>query len=94
MEKLEVGEIFTIIDEKDQEDEVEVLATATINDRQYIAVGLVDDIQSETEDDIDIYFLKVEENGELAPIGSQEEFNKVSKVFDEFFKDEDWAYFD
>ncbi|NSL50818.1 DUF1292 domain-containing protein [Calidifontibacillus erzurumensis] len=89
MEKLEVGEIFTIIDEKDQEDEVEVLATATINDRQYIAVGLVDDIQSETEDDIDIYFLKVEENGELAPIGSQEEFNKVSKVFDEFFKDED-----
>lgn len=56
MAKVEVGELFTISDETDQEQEVEVLAAITIESKDYVAVGFVDDIKEETEDDIDIFF--------------------------------------
>ena len=59
MEKIEVGEIFTISDENDEENEVEVLAAFTIEEVDYVAVAFADDVKEDTEDDIDIFFLKL-----------------------------------
>jgi uncharacterized protein YrzB (UPF0473 family) len=89
MEKVEVGEIFTISDENDEEQEVEVLATMNIEGTDYVAVGFVEDIQEENEDDIDIFFLKVDQEGDLEAIDSDEEFDKVSAAFDEMMDEEE-----
>ncbi|MCM3164018.1 DUF1292 domain-containing protein [Metabacillus litoralis] len=88
MDKVEVGEVFTITDENDQENEVEVLAAITLEGTDYVAVGFVDDIQAETEEDIDIFFLKIDGEGDLSPIESDDEFEKVSAVFEDMM-DED-----
>jgi uncharacterized protein YrzB (UPF0473 family) len=89
MENIEVGEIFTISDENDQEQEVEVLAAVNIEGTEYIAVSFLEDLQEETEEDIDIFFLKVDEDGDLTAIESDEEFDKVSAAFDEIMEEED-----
>ncbi|SDN32265.1 DUF1292 domain-containing protein [Bacillus sp. OK048] len=88
MANIEVGEVFTISDETEQEQEVEVLASINIEGTNYVAVGFVEDIQEDTEDDIDIFFLKVDEDGDLTAIESDDEFDKVSASFDEIM-DED-----
>jgi uncharacterized protein YrzB (UPF0473 family) len=88
MEKIEVGEIFTIIDENDQEQEVEVLASINIDGTDYVAVSFVEDLQEETDQDIDIFFLKVDQEGDFAAIESDEEFDKVSSAFDEIMEEE------
>ena len=89
MEKHEVGEIFTITDENDEELEVEVLASINLEGTEYVAVGFVEDIQEETEEDIDVFFLKVDEDGDFSAIESDEEFDKVSAAFDEIMDDEE-----
>ncbi|CAH2713712.1 MULTISPECIES: DUF1292 domain-containing protein [Neobacillus] len=83
MTKIEVGEIFTISDENDVEQEVEVLGVMNIEGSEYVAVGFAEDIKQETEDDIDIFFLKVDEEGDFSAIESDDEFDKVSAAFDE-----------
>ncbi|MCM3691165.1 DUF1292 domain-containing protein [Neobacillus niacini] len=89
MATIEVGEVFTISDETDQEQEVEVLASINIEGTNYVAVGFVEDIKEETEDDIDIFFLRVDEDGDLTAIESDEEFDKVSAAFDEIMDEEE-----
>jgi uncharacterized protein YrzB (UPF0473 family) len=89
MSKIEVGEIFTISDENDQEQEVEVLASINIEGTDYVAVGFVEDIQEESEDDIDIFFLKVDQDGDLSAIENDDEFDKVSAAFDEIMDEEE-----
>jgi uncharacterized protein YrzB (UPF0473 family) len=49
----------------------------------------VEDIKEETEDDIDIFFLRVDEDGDLTAIDSDEEFDKVSAAFDEIMDEEE-----
>jgi uncharacterized protein YrzB (UPF0473 family) len=88
MANIEVGEVFTISDETEQEQEVEVLASINIEGTNYVAVGFVEDIKEETEEDIDIFFLKVDEDGDLTAIDSDEEFDKVSAAFDEIMDEE------
>ncbi|MDM5225640.1 DUF1292 domain-containing protein [Cytobacillus sp. NJ13] len=88
MDKIEVGEVFTISDENDQEMEVEVLASAEVDGNQYAAVSFVDDLEEDTEEDIDVFFLKLDEDGDFTPIESDEEFNKVSAVFEEMINEE------
>lgn len=87
-EKIEVGEIFTIGDENDEENEVEVLASINIEGTDYVAVAFVEDIQEESDEDMDIFFLKVDEEGDLAAIESDDEFDKVSAAFDEIMEEE------
>jgi uncharacterized protein YrzB (UPF0473 family) len=89
MSKIEVGEIFTISDENDEEQEVEILGAINIEGTDYVAVGFVEDIKEESEDDIDIFFLKVDADGDFSAIESDEEFDKVTAAFDEIFEDED-----
>lgn len=89
MDKIEVGEIFTISDENDQEQEVEVLGVLTVEGTEYAAVGFVEEIQQETDEDIDIYFLRVDEEGDFTAIESDDEFDKVSAAFDELMDEEE-----
>lgn len=89
MTKVEVGEVFTIGDVEGQDQEVEVLATITLEGVDYAAVGFVEDIREETEEDIDIFFLKVDEEGDLAAIENDEEFTKVSYAFEKMMDEEE-----
>lgn len=87
-ENIEVGEIFTIVDENDEEQEVEVLSVINLEGTEYAAVGFVEDIQEGTEEDLDIFFLKVDEDGDFSAVESNEEFDKVSAAFDEIMKED------
>ncbi|HDX9578132.1 DUF1292 domain-containing protein [Bacillus cytotoxicus] len=89
MSEIEVGEIFTLSDENNEEQEVEVLGTMNVEGAEYIAVGFVEDIQTETEEDIDIFFLKVEEGSEFSYIESDEEFEKVSAAFEKIMDEQE-----
>ena len=89
MEKLEIGEVFTISDENDQDQEVEVLASLNLDDNEYVAVSFVEDLKQDDSEDIDVFFLKTEEDGGLSAIESDEEFEKVSSGFDELMDDAD-----
>ncbi|MFZ7945367.1 DUF1292 domain-containing protein [Neobacillus sp. 19] len=89
MSKIEVGEIFTISDESNEEQDVEVLGVMTIEGIDYVAVGFAEDVKQETDDDIDIFFLKVDEDGDFSAIESDEEFDKVSAAFDEMMDEEE-----
>jgi uncharacterized protein YrzB (UPF0473 family) len=82
MEKIEVGEVFTITDENDQEQEVEVLGVMEVEGTEYIAVGFVEELEEETEEDLNVFFFRVEEDGELSYIEDDNEFDKVSTAFD------------
>jgi uncharacterized protein YrzB (UPF0473 family) len=79
---IEVGEIFTLVDENEEEQEVEVLGTMDIEGTNYIAVSFVQEIDEETEEDIDVFFLRVDADGELSAIESDEEFTKVTSAFE------------
>ncbi|MEH7377696.1 MULTISPECIES: DUF1292 domain-containing protein [Neobacillus] len=89
MSKVEVGEIFTISDENDEEQEVEVLGVMNIEGNDYVAVGFAEDVRQESDEDIDIFFLKVDEDGDFSAIESDEEFDKVSTAFDEMMDEEE-----
>lgn len=89
MEEIKVGEIFTIGEEDEQEQEVEVLAEINIDGTQYVAVSFVEDLQEETDEDIDVFFLRVDEEGDFEAIESDEEFDKVSAAFDEILEDDE-----
>ena len=86
MEKIEVGEILTLSYEDDQEQDYEVLGSIVIEGNEYIAVGLLEEVEKESSEDIDVFFLRVEENGEFYDIESEEEFEKVSAAFDEVLR--------
>lgn len=80
--KIEVGQIFMVLDEDDQEQEMEVLGLLTVGEVEYAAVGFVEDIQEESDEDIDVFFFRVGDE-ELSFIDSDEEFEKVSAAFQE-----------
>lgn len=87
MDKIEVGEVFTITDDNDQENEVEVLAAINLDGKDYAAVGFVDDIQNESEEDIDVFFLAIDDEGDFTVIESDDEFEKVSAAFEELMEE-------
>jgi len=81
--KVTVGEIILVMDENDAEQEMEVLGILTVEGMEYAALAYVADIDQETSEEIDIYFFRVEEDGDLSFIENDEEFDKVSAAFDE-----------
>ncbi len=89
MEKIEVGEIFSIIDADEEEQDVEVLGIMEIDGREYVAVAFVEELIKESEEDIDLFFLRVDEDGEVEAIESDDEFEKVSAAFETILDSED-----
>ncbi|MFA9559140.1 DUF1292 domain-containing protein [Evansella sp. AB-rgal1] len=88
MDKLEIGEVFTISDDDNEDHEVEVLATISLENKEYVAVGFVEDIQEESDEDIDVFFMKVEDDGTFSPIEDDDEFNTVTSAFDTMMDEE------
>ncbi|WP_088013496.1 DUF1292 domain-containing protein [Gottfriedia acidiceleris] len=86
MEKIEVGEILTLSYDEGDDQDYEVLGSITIEGHEYIAVGLLEEVEKESDEDIDVFFLKVEEDGEFYDIETEEEFEKVSAAFDEVLR--------
>ncbi|MFJ7753150.1 DUF1292 domain-containing protein [Peribacillus muralis] len=86
MGNIREGEVFTLTDDNDEAHEVEVLGSLDVEGTEYVAVGLLEDIEEDTEEDIDIFFFRVEGEGELLDIQSDEEFEKVSLAFEAAFE--------
>ena len=45
--------------------------------------AFVEEVLIETEEEIDVFFLKIEDDGEWSSIEDDDEFEKVSAVFEE-----------
>lgn len=88
MGEIDIGEIFTISDESEEEQAVEVLAKVTLEGTDYVAVSFVQDLQAESNDDIDLFFLKIDDDHDLSAIESNEEFDRVSEAFDAILDEE------
>jgi len=88
MEKYEVGEVFTISEEGNEEQEVEVVGTISEAGNEYIAVSFVEDLQQDNDEDIDIFYLKVDPDGFLSPIENDEEFEKIASKFENMMNEE------
>ncbi|MBS2969172.1 DUF1292 domain-containing protein [Metabacillus sp. KIGAM252] len=82
MDKIEVGDVLLMEDENGQDQELEVLATAEIEGKQYAAVSFSEEIEKETTEEIELFFLRVEEDGELSEIENDEEFEEVTSAFE------------
>ena len=89
MAKVEVGEILILEGENGQEEEMEVLGTLDVEGTEYAVAGLVEEIQRETNDDMEIFFFRIDEEGELHEIESDDEFQKVARVLEESMQDAD-----
>jgi uncharacterized protein YrzB (UPF0473 family) len=83
MEKVEVGNIFVLLDENGEEQEIEVLGTLNIDEVEYAAVGFAEETQDDSKEDIDVFFLRVEDGEELSMIETDEEFDRISAAFRE-----------
>ena len=81
---IETGEVFTMVDEEGTEQEVEVLGSLELENQHYIAVAYLDELEDKEKEkeDLDIFFLQVNENDELSVIDNDEEFEKVSLAFE------------
>ncbi|GGA40546.1 DUF1292 domain-containing protein [Psychrobacillus lasiicapitis] len=78
---IEVGEILTVMDEDNREQEIEVIGLLTIEDKEYAAVAFADDAQEDTLEEVDVFFFQVIDGEELAEIETDAEFEKVSAAF-------------
>ncbi|MEM1505543.1 DUF1292 domain-containing protein [Domibacillus sp. 8LH] len=83
MEKIEAGDIITFVDENDQEREIEVFETLSLEGTDYAAAGFVEDIQENTTEKINVFFLKIEDDEQFSVIEDEEEFRKISAAFEE-----------
>lgn len=88
VEDIQIGERFMILDDEGLENELEVLATMELEGTTYVAVSFVEDLMTEDLDEIDLYFLKLDEEGDFVPIEDDEEFEKISNVFEEKMEEE------
>ncbi|ALC87816.1 MULTISPECIES: DUF1292 domain-containing protein [Bacillaceae] len=86
MDNIEVGEILTVMDENNREQEIEVLDLMTVDNTEYAAVRIAEDNQEDSEEDLKVYLLRIEED-ELCVIDNDEEFEKVSTAFIEARED-------
>ncbi|KIL45385.1 DUF1292 domain-containing protein [Jeotgalibacillus soli] len=83
MDKIEVGEILTLMDENDKEQKMELLGTLILEGKEYVAVGFAEELQEESEEDFDVFLLRVDGDEQLSVIENDEEFEKVSAAFEE-----------
>ncbi|WP_163972131.1 DUF1292 domain-containing protein [Oceanobacillus halotolerans] len=88
MDEIQVGEVFTISDETTEDQEVEVLAKVTLQGTDYVAVSFTEDLKEENSENIDVFFLKIDQEGDLGAIESDEEFNMVSEAFDTILEED------
>ena len=79
--KLEVGNTFKVLDENDQEQEVKVIGYLTVEEVDYVAVIFVEDTQEDSDEEIGIFFFRVEDGKNFVMMESEEEFERVSAAY-------------
>ena len=86
---IENGEVITMVDDEGVEQEVEVMGSLELENQRFIAVAYLDELDNseKEEEDLDIFFLQVNENDELSMIENDEEFEKVSAAFEAALED-------
>ncbi|MEC5268996.1 DUF1292 domain-containing protein [Heyndrickxia coagulans] len=88
MANIEQGEVFTIT-ENGREQEVEIIGVLSLEGTEYAAVSFVEDLEEQTGRDLDVFFLKTDEEGDLDALHSDEEYEKVSAAFSRVLGGED-----
>lgn len=81
MSAVQVGDVFSMDDENGQEVEIEVLGLVNVDETDYAAVAFSEDVQDESKEDIDVFFLRIEGEEELYEIEEDAEFERVSQAF-------------
>jgi len=79
--KLDIGSTFKVLDENNQEQEMKVLGYLTVEDKEYVAVIFVEDIQTDTEEEIGIFFFRLDDDKNFVMMESDEEFENVSAAY-------------
>jgi len=79
--KLDIGNTFKVLDENNQEQEMKVLGYLTVEDMEYVAVIFVEDIQKDSEEDIGIFFFRLDNDNNFVMMESEEEFENVSAAY-------------
>lgn len=79
--KLDIGNTFKVLDENDQEQEMKVLGYLNIEDTEYVAVSFIEDIQEDSEEEIGIFFFRVNDDNNFVMMESEEEFERVSAAY-------------
>ena len=88
MEEVQVGERFTILDEEGLENELGGFGYNGVEGTTYVAVSFVADLKTQDLDEIDLFFLKLDDEGDFVPIEDDEEFAKISNAFEQQMADD------
>lgn len=89
VEKLKVGDTFMRMNEHLEEKEVQVLSIMTYENKEYMVMVYVEDIEYYDElEAIDLMFVMINEEGEFEKI-REEEFEKVATEFQKIFYKDD-----
>ncbi|WP_050184180.1 DUF1292 domain-containing protein [Domibacillus robiginosus] len=83
MEKIETGEIITMIDDNGYTQDMEVLGTLTLEGKEYAAVGYAEELQKKSDEEIEVFFLRVDDEEQLSIIENNGELEKVTAAFNE-----------
>lgn len=79
--KLDIGNTFKVLDENNQEQEMKVVGYLTVEQMEYVAVIFLEDIQEDSEEDIGIFFFRLDEDKNFVMMESDEEFENVSAAY-------------
>lgn len=79
--KLDIGSTFKVLDENNQEQEMKVVGYLTVEQMEYVAVIFLEDIQEDSEEDIGIFFFRLDEDKNFVMMDSDEEFENVSAAY-------------
>lgn len=79
--KLDIGSTFKVLDENNQEQEMKVVGYLTVEQTEYVAVIFLEDIQEDSEEDIGIFFFRLDEDKNFVMMESDEEFENVSAAY-------------
>ncbi len=79
--KLDIGSTFKVLDENNQEQDMKVVGYLTVEQTEYVAVIFLEDIQEDSEEDIGIFFFRLDEDKNFVMMESDEEFENVSAAY-------------
>lgn len=79
--KLDIGSTFKVLDENNQEQDMKVVGYLTVEQTEYVAVIFLEDIQEDSEEDIGIFFFRLDEDKNFVMMESDEEYENVSAAY-------------
>lgn len=78
---VQIGDVFTFMDDEENEQDIEVLGTMSVNGVEYAAAAFVEDVEDDAGEEVDVFFFKIE-NDQLIIVDEDDEFEQVSAAFE------------